>query len=175
VLILPAREGFDVDFDAIGSQFASKMEDFERVLDEKMAELNSHIERMTAMGITELESRLRRLDIGIDTVRRQGGKQAERLQRQVQRAQRQAERAKERARRQAERAQRKAERVRERARRQAERRGDRRVTVNVGASATGKQAAPQATDAERKMILQMLAEHKITAEDAARLLEALEG
>lgn len=177
VLLLPTRSGFDfdIDFGAIGSQFASRMEDFESELESKMEELSKHIERMTTMGITELESRLSRIDvpdIDLSGLKRQGRKQASRIQREIERAQRKAERAQERARRQAERARHRAERARSRAERK---RGKHKIWVGAVPSASSKPSAPPATEAERKMILQMLADQKISADEAARLLQALEG
>jgi hypothetical protein len=171
LMLLPARfkgdEDFGFNFDAIDSQIEAKMEQFERDLDSKMANLNEQIARMATVGAADLEVRLSRAS--------------------TERTARHAERAAEHARRQAEhaaaRARRQAERAAERARRRAERSSRwhaAHVHVDIpprGAtrpSAPPKPAAP-VTEAERLMILRMLEERKISVEEAGHLLDALEG
>jgi hypothetical protein len=168
--LLPARDEFDFNLDAIGSQLEAKLGQFEHEMEGRMRELNEQLARMAALGAADIESRLRRVDIeGI-------GRHAERV----------AERARQHAVRAAERARHQAERAAERARR-AERGGKSRgfrFNVDVSSPWSSPQAGrpastPDATggasEAERRMILHMLEERKITAEEASRLLQALEG
>jgi len=174
LMVLPLRGEAEFDFsfnaDAIGSQIEAKMEQFEHEMESRMHDLNAHIERMAATGTRELEERLRRIDI-------------EGLSR---RAERTAERVRRRALEAAERARAQAERASERARRRAERAGKHggrhafrfNVDFTPGRPARSTQPhtpASSATDAERLAILRMLEQKKITAEEAGRLLQALEG
>ena len=86
-----------------------------------------------------------------------------------------------RAREAAERARRQAERATERARMRAERAGRRHAQVALGVRWTGsppqssRPPAEPISDAERMAILKMVQDKKITADEAARLLAALEG
>jgi len=180
LMLLPTRSDadFNFNFDAIGSQIEVKMGQFEHELEAKMSELNEQIARMAAMGAADLESRLRRVDV-------------EGIGRKVERA---AEHVRQRAERAAERARHQAERAAERARRRAERQvKSHRFKFNVDltppwapskpgrptppspASPPQRAAKPAATEGERLMILRMLQEHKISADEASRLLDALEG
>jgi hypothetical protein len=166
--VLPTREDFD--FEAIGEQLEAKMGQFERELEAKMADLSKHIAQMATAGVADLDSRLRRVDV--DGITRRATERA------AERARRQAERVTERLRQQAERQAERARRQAEHARRHAERHGKWGFVV---ASATpprppappGKASQP-ATESERLMILRMLEQKKISTEEAAKLLEALE-
>ena len=86
-----------------------------------------------------------------------------------------------RAREAAERARRQAERSTERARVRAERAGRRHAQYGPGVRWTGvppqplRPPAEPISDAERMAILKMVQDKKITADEAARLLAALEG
>lgn len=159
--LLPLAAGaefdFNFNFDTIGSQIGS-------VLDARMQQLSETIARATAAGITDLESRLHRVDAeGI----------GRRVERATEHARRQVERAAERARRQAERA---AERERRRAERHAKKHGFHfNVEFTRPGTAPPGTAKPAATEEERLMILRMLEQHKISADEAGRLLDALEG
>ena len=169
LMLLPSRarhdDDFGFNFDAIDSQIEAKMEQFERELDIKMANLSEQIARMAAVGTADLEARLSRATTGRAT------RHAERA---AEHARRQAERA-------AERARRHAERAAERARRQAER-GSRWHAAHVSVDIPPRPARPSAppkpaapiTEAERLMILRMLEQRKISVEEAGRLLDALE-
>jgi hypothetical protein len=164
LLILPTRSEFGADI--FGSQFEAKMEQFERDLETKMNELNSHIQRMTAAGLTDLDERLRRVDV--EGITRRASERAERA----------AERAAERMREKVARARQQAERSAERARHRAERGGkSRSFSFGFGSPkppAPPSPAQPAATEAERLMILRLLEQKKISTEEAAKLLEALE-
>ncbi len=196
LILLPVRSDadFSFDFDAFGSQIEAKMGQFERDLETRLSELGEHIARMAALGTADLEARLRRLNV--EGVGRRAEHAAERAryqaERAAERARQQAERAAERMREKAERARRHAERAAERTRRRAERRGHSHgfdVHVDLpppwGPPRPGRPtpppppppraARPTATEEERLMILRMLQEHKISADEASRLLDALEG
>lgn len=182
LMLLPVRSDadFGLDFEALGSQFEAKVGQFERDLEVKLSELGEHIARMAALGTADLEARLRRVDVS--GVSRQAEHAAER-------ARHQAARAAERMREKAERVQRQAERAAERARRRVERRGHLHgFDVHVdwsppgGSSKPGRPTPPppratrsEATEEERLIILRMLQDHKISADEASRLLDALEG
>ena len=166
--ILPTRADFD--FDALGEQIDAKMEQFERELEAKMSELGKHIEHMAAAGVMDLDARLRRVDV--EGLTRRATEHA------AERARRQAERVADRARKQAERQAERARHMAEHARRRAERHGGKWGFAAPPAPppphASSRSAQP-ATEAERLMILRMLEQKKITTNEAARLLEALEG
>ena len=166
--VLPTR--VDFDFDALGEQIDAKMEQFERELEERMSELGQHIERMAAAGVMDLDARLRRVDVEGLTRRA--------TERAAERARRQAERVAQRARKQAERQAERARHMAEHARRRAERHGGKWGFAAPPAPppprASSRSAQP-ATEAERLVILRMLEQKKITTDEAARLLEALEG
>lgn len=168
LLPMKASSGFTVDFDAIGSQIEAKMSQFERELESKMHDLSEQIARMTS---GDIEARLQRMDVP-DASRRA-----------AERARERAERLTERVREKAERARRQAERAAERARRRSERASRHRHGFGfnfdfpspwTSAPASAKAAKAAATEEERLMILRMLQEHKISADEAAKLLEALE-
>ena len=183
LMLLPLRSDtdfdFNINFDAIGSEIAAKMGQFEHELEAKMEKLSEQISRMAEMGAHELESRLRRANI--EQAGRHAERAAERIREQAERARQHAERAAERARRQA-----------ERTRRRAERHGKRHgfqfhvdLTPPGAPSRAGRAAPPPppppraaqpaATEEERLMILHMLEQRKISADEADRLLNALEG
>ena len=84
--------------------------------------------------------------------------------------------------RQVEQATRRATKQAEEAARRAGRRGGPKVNVGMGrwnwdlsSKGVPMQSKPQTSDEERMVILKMLQEKKITAEDAEKLLAALEG
>ena len=99
---------------------------------------------------------------------------ARRAQEAAERARRQAERA-------AERARARAERAREHAEREGHKHGHRGMGFRVSwpsspqAPQPPKPSAEPVSDAERTVILKMVADKKITADQAAKLLSALEG
>jgi hypothetical protein len=186
--LLPASKDFDFDFnfDAIGGHIEAKMEILERELETKMSDLGRQIEQVAARGVADLEARLRKVgakmsdagqraaDRASDRARQQTTRVAERMREKAERARRQAERATERARRHA--------------RHQAKAHGfsfnidltppgssSRSSRATSPASPAPQPSQPAATEEERLAILRMLAEHKISADDASRLLEALEG
>ncbi|HEY4689243.1 MAG TPA: hypothetical protein VIK33_08015 [Anaerolineae bacterium] len=170
--LLPQRGEIEFEFNlgAIGTQIDAKMELFEHEMEAKLSELSAQITRVAAQGTRQLDERLRHIDIeGISR-----------------RAERAAERVRQRAREAAERARAQAERAAERARRRAERARKHGhghgVRFNVDLTSPGSSSKPGratpaagATDEERRVILRMLEEKKITAEEASRLLQALEG
>ncbi|HLF25552.1 MAG TPA: hypothetical protein VJG32_04400 [Anaerolineae bacterium] len=154
--LLPTRDEFEFNFEV-------KIGEFEREMETKMRDLNEHIAKMAAQGASELEARLRRLDI-------------EGLTRQAEQARQHGVRAAERARQQAERA---AERARRRVERGGKSHGIKFKVDLTPPGAPSKSSRPHstasATDAERMLILKMLEERKISADEASRLLEALGG
>jgi len=145
---------FNLNFELIGSQIDEKMGHFERELELKMSQLGEQIARMAEAGARDIESRLRHVDV--DRIARRTERAAERMREKAERARQQAERAA------------------ERARRRATRHRHVRFGVNFPPS-PAKPAAPAASEAERLMILRMLEEKKISADEAGRLLDALEG
>lgn len=156
LMLLPEKSDFEFDInlnlDALGSQIEAKMGQFEREMEVKMAQLGEQIARMAEMGSRELESRLRRVDV--DKVVRSTERAAERVREKAERARKQAERA----------------------RRRAERGGRMRGFTSTVPPSAGrpKSAAAGASEAERLAILRMLEEKKISADEAGRLLDALE-
>jgi hypothetical protein len=158
-LMLIAREpssdtgdiGFDLGAD-FGLEFASLAEEIAAQVESQMAEMSSRLEeRLGAIA-----------------------KMDERAARAAEKAQRHAERAAERLRAAAERKAEEARRRAQRARRAAPSTAPRRPS-------TPRRPAPPAppgepvTDEERLAILNLVAEGKITVEEAERLLEALSG
>ena len=146
---------------------------------EELEDLGAQIEARVAEAMTEMEARLAEDLSHIDSeeIRRRVERATERAtERARQKAERMAERVTERARReaerQAERARQKAEQMAERARLRAER-AERRWQ-----RASGQRPRPErepATDEERLRVLRMVEEGKVTPEQAAELLAALEG
>ncbi len=169
LMLLPLRSDtdfdFNVNFDAIGGEITAKMSQFERELETKMGKLSEQITRMAEMGTRELESRLRRAHV--EQVGRHAERATERIRDQAERARRHAERAAERARRQ-------AERTRRRAERQGKRHGFHFHVDLTPPGSPPRAAQPAATEEERLMILRMLEQRKISADEAGRLLDALE-
>jgi hypothetical protein len=179
LLLLPTKSDFDFDFslnfDALGNQLEAKMEVFERELEAKLDKLNEQIARLAAAGVSDIEARLRRIDVeGISRrAERMMERERSRVQRAAERARQQAERAAERARRRAERHQKHGQHGKHHG-----------FTVNLGftpsrsagrpGAAPAREAKPPASDEERLTILRMLEQKKISADEAARLLEALE-
>jgi hypothetical protein len=124
--------------------------ELESMAEEIERSIQAHMARMHA----QLEAQLGRIDQG--AIRLKAGRAAEK-------AQRQALQAAERARLKAERAQRRWERM-----------GARRP-ARPTRSTVHHRTADSITDRERSMVLQMVQDGKITADEAARLLEAMEG
>jgi hypothetical protein len=131
--------------------------------------------RIAAVVDAELTAMEQRLQTDLTGMGELGALLSERLHRKVERAaeraRRELEKEAERARREAERARRHAEREAERARRRA---AGPQVTFNLGGMRPPAPPDP-APEQERLAILKMVEEKKITASDAALLLEALEG
>ena len=148
----------------IEARVAEAMEELEERLEEELGriddeEISRRVERVTARATEQARQKAERM--------------AERI---AERARRTAERATERARweagREAERARREAERAAERTRLQTER-AERRWQ-----RASGQRPRPErepATDEERLRVLRMVEEGKVSPEQAAELLTALEG
>lgn len=160
-------EDFDADFghefsgmaDQIGEQVTRQMEMLESQLDAQMENLTAS---MGALGIPP------------ESAERMAQKAREASARVTARAQEQMQRAQERIRRKMEVAQRRAEQKA----RAAERRSQAREKRTWGFEwpASKPEAAGEAvSEDERLLILKMLEEKKITAEEAEQLLSALEG
>ena len=126
-------------------------------------------EAIAEMVRAQVAAGLGTLDVGIDELVR---RETERALQQAKRAQAKAERA-------AERAQAKVKRAAERAQRRVERQAEKADKRWGGARrkrwTASRQTSEPVTEEERVAILRMLAEGKITAEEANKLLEALEG
>jgi hypothetical protein len=125
--------------------------DFETMADELERNIEAHMAHLNE----ELNDKLSRIDY--EAVRRKAERAAEKMRRK-------AEQAAERARMQADRAQRRWERMG----------GEPRAPHAPRPPQAQRQAEP-VTEEERLMILRMVQEGKISTDDAARLLEALEG
>ena len=137
-------------------------EEFELEIEADLEGLGAAIEARIAEAMTEVETRLDESLGRIDS---------DRIRRRVEYATDQALRATELA---TERAHREAERAAERARLRAER-AERRWQRVSGKPKHKPKARPQISDDERLRVLKMVEEGKITPEQAAELLAALEG
>jgi hypothetical protein len=137
--------------------FSYALEDEELDLElESMAEaIERNIEAHMARLNAELEAKLSRVDH--DAIRRKAVRAAET-------ARRRAERAAERARLKAERAQRRWERM-----------GERPPSPPPPGGRPPRRQSDPISEEERMMVLKMLQDKKITTDEAAKLLEALEG
>jgi len=129
--------------------------------------------------MTDMQRKLEERLAGIPYVDHEGI--AQRAQEAAERARRQAQRAAERAQARAERTRRHAEREAEKSRERAEKAGRRHEARSVNMqwswspSQPAKPPVEPVSEAERMAILKMVADKKITADDANRLLAALEG
>jgi DUF4097 and DUF4098 domain-containing protein YvlB len=137
--------------DAFVANFILEDEDLELELESMAEEIERNIEAHMARLNAHLEAQLSHIDQ--DAIRRNA-------QRAVEKTMRKAERAAEQARLKAERAQRRWERL-----------GARRPSPPP----TPKRPSEPVKEEERLMILRMVQEGKISTDEAARLLEALEG
>ncbi len=154
--LLEAQAGGDIYLQPLEPR--SREEEFAFAVD--LEGLGMTIEARIAEAMAELEARLEESLGRIDS---------EAVRRQVERAALQARRAAERA---AERARRAAEREAERARLRAER-AERRWRRASGRRARPRRGGP--TDEERLRVLRLVEQGKITPDQAADLLAALEG
>ena len=141
--------------------------------------------RSSGVGVSEDVAR--KLDEASEHIEERARRAAERLQREVERTVASAERYESHGRRAAEHAEARARHVAGRVERHAERaarhaeRGVRRgrgwfaERMDEWASAAGSAPPPRASEGERLAIMEMLRDGKITAEQAATLLDALGG
>jgi hypothetical protein len=156
-------------------------EDFEGMAETISAQVSHQIDAQMEMLEHQLESQLDNLS----NVLKSAGLSAEQAGRMAERAREASERAQARAQEKLQRAQEKLQRKLETARRRAEMRvraseraarDRRRRPEPSGWSPTAAENSPQPpTDEERLLILQMLEQKKITAEEAEQLLAALDG
>jgi len=142
---------------------------------EEVGRIGWHAESIARLVEQRLTEELSQL--GLEEIAR---REAERARREVERALRRAEAQAEKIRRRAEKKAEKARLRMERSRRRAEaktRRAARkgRLEWRLEWGAGRRPAGEPVTEEERLLVLRMLQEGKITAEEAARLLEALEG
>lgn len=162
-IVLAPEVAAESEWDA----WAAGLEDIGTLVEARIAEAMALLE-------TRLEETLRSVDR--EEIRRHVERAAERAR---QAAERYAREAREVARREAERARREAEREAERARREAERariqaeRAERRWQRASGRRP--EPSRPPAADAEILRVLRLVEEGKITPEQAAELIAALEG
>jgi ElaB/YqjD/DUF883 family membrane-anchored ribosome-binding protein len=166
--------GFEFDFDP-DEDYGGEMGDLTSQITEQVSE---QLESQMEMLESELESQVENLSSLIGSAKL-SDEQAERIRRRTQEKMAQAH---EKIRRAQEKAARKIEHARLRAERKArksaqhDRHGDRDFTWRF--KTRHRAAEPEiepVSDQERMMILNMLAEKKITAEEAETLLDALEG
>jgi hypothetical protein len=167
----------------IETQIGSQMADFNRLLSERLANLDVGA---TSIRAEEIASKARRAAARVEQAARR------RAERQTERAQRMGETAQRRAQREAERAQRLSETARRRAE-AAARRTEARHAIHVDQGRSGAWAfgftpprppvppvppvppAEPVSDDERMVILRMVEQGKISVADAEKLLSALEG
>ena len=137
---------FVMDDDELGLEIESMSEELERNIEAHMARMNAH-----------LEAKLSHIDH--EAIRRKAEQAAEKTRVK-------AERAAERARLRADRAQRRWERL-----------GARRPTPPTPPTPSAHRARPAdpVTEPERLMVLRMVQEGKISVDEAAQLLQAMEG
>ena len=170
------------------------IDEFAREMSQTAQRIFERMTQAVRAGNTQFGDEVaRRLDEGAERIDEQARRVAERLAREVERANESVARAQEHARRAAERAEEQAHRVAERVERRASRMADRAerrggrgrwwfadrmeeaAAPPPPASAGPSGAASPAATEERRAILAMLSEGKITSDQAARLLDALNG
>jgi len=163
-LILVAREGdwgaIGVEIGALGAEIGVEFgNEFVSLAEEIAAQVQIHMDEMSA----QLETKLSSLEVDVAAIDTRAAQVAERA---TEHARKQMERA-------AERLRRKAEREAEKARRRAEKARSRVRHVPAGRPAKEVKTGEPVSDKERMTILNMLAEGKISIEEAESLLEAL--
>ncbi len=142
-----------VQVGAIGAEFGAE---FSTLAEDIASQVGAHMAEMSL----QLEDKLANIEVDV-------GRLDERAERVARRAQKQLERA-------ATRLQRRAEREADKARRHAAK-GRWKTASRPGRAASPEPAADPVTDKERLTILNMVAEAKISVEEAESLLDALKG